>query len=100
MMRYDRLLNATNSLSHLDEFVEACVRMLDSGMSISESTTLPTQAALPQSDVVKLIQKHGLSDRQFSFFESEEEFMSVAASTPRSNCVMDSSKAIKSWIAI
>ena len=94
MMRYDRLLNATNSLSHLDEFVEACVTCWTQNTEFG-IYNLTNPGSVTTADVVKLIQKHGLSDRQFSFFESEEEFMSVAASTPRSNCVLDSAKAIQ-----
>ena len=33
-----------------------------------------------------------LVDKKFDFFEDEEAFMQEAATTPRSNCVLDSSK--------
>ena len=36
---------------------------------------------------------HGRMDGYFSFFDSEEQFMNMAAKTPRSNCVLDTSKA-------
>ena len=42
--------------------------------------------------VVDLIKASGVSNKEFSFFDSEDEFMHVAAKTPRSNCIMDSSK--------
>jgi len=47
-----------------------------------------------------MITRHGLSDRQFSFFESEQEFMQQAASTPRSNCVLDVGKAIAAGLPL
>ena len=43
-------------------------------------------------EVVELIRHSGVCRKEFEFFASEEEFMSVAAKTPRSNCVLDSSK--------
>jgi UDP-glucose 4,6-dehydratase len=43
-------------------------------------------------DVVALIQQRLQPGRGFDFFDSEEEFLKVAAQTPRSNCVMDNSK--------
>ncbi|MEZ6122100.1 MAG: sugar nucleotide-binding protein [Planctomycetaceae bacterium] len=93
MMRYDRLLNAQNSLSHLDQFVESCVacwtRRVDYGI-----WNLTNPGFVTTREVVDLIRKHGLSDRSFSFFDSEQEFMQLAAKTPRSNCVLDSSKAV------
>ena len=43
-------------------------------------------------EVVALIRQRLLPDHAFDFFESEEEFLRIAAQTPRSNCVMDNSK--------
>jgi dTDP-4-dehydrorhamnose reductase len=43
-------------------------------------------------EVVDLIQRSGVSRKDFKFFASEDEFMRAAAKTPRSNCVLDSSK--------
>ena len=45
-------------------------------------------------EVVQMISDAGLSSKEFRFFESEEVFMKIAAKTPRSNCVLDSSKAV------
>jgi hypothetical protein len=39
-----------------------------------------------------LIRQSGVSNKEFSFFKNEDEFMHLAAKTPRSNCTMDSSK--------
>lgn len=99
MMRYDRLLNATNSLSQLGEFVRACIacwtQRVDFGIY-----NLTNPGAITTRQVVDLITRHGLSSRKFSFFESEEEFMRIAASTPRSNCVLDSSKAVAAGLPL
>ena len=43
-------------------------------------------------EVVAAIKRAGVSNKEFSFFGSEDEFMHVAAKTPRSNCVMSSAK--------
>ena len=43
-------------------------------------------------EVVELIKESGVSNQTFDFFDDESEFMRIAAKTPRSNCVMDSSK--------
>jgi len=39
-----------------------------------------------------LIRQSGVCLKEFTFFSDEREFMASAAKTPRSNCVMDSSK--------
>jgi multidrug efflux pump subunit AcrB len=46
-------------------------------------------------DVVALIKRHGLTEKNFRFFDSEDQFMKLAAKTPRSNCVLDTTKAEK-----
>ena len=99
MMRYDRLLEATNSLSQLEEFVASCVecwtRRVDFGVY-----NLTNPGHVTTSEVVKLIGSFGLSKKEFSFFDTEAEFMKLAAKTPRSNCVLDSSKAIAAGLPL
>lgn len=92
MMKYDRLLNATNSLSHLGDFVEACVQCHTQDVDFG-IYNLTNPGSVTTRQVVEMIRDQGLCDREFSFFESEDEFMQVAAKTPRSNCVLDTSKA-------
>ena len=44
--------------------------------------------------------EEGVTDKEFQFFENEEQFMSNAAITPRSNCVLDTTKAEKAGIGL
>jgi len=99
MMRYDRLLMATNSLSQLDEFSGACV---DSWIQRIPFGTyhLTNPGSVTTREVVGLIRKHGLSTKEFQFFDSEDQFLQQAARTPRSNCVLDSNKAIAAGLKL
>lgn len=99
MMRYDRLLMATNSLSQLDEFADACVASWIQRVPFG-TYNLTNPGSVTTRDVVRLIQKHGLSNRDFQFFESDDQFMKLAAKTPRSNCVLDSTKAIAAGLPL
>jgi dTDP-4-dehydrorhamnose reductase len=99
MMRYDRLLMATNSLSQLDEFADACVASWIQRVPFGVYN-LTNPGSVTTRDVVRLIQKHGLSNRDFQFFESDDQFMKLAAKTPRSNCVLDSTKAIAAGLPL
>ncbi len=92
MMRYDRLLDARNSLSQLEEFVAACFRCWRQRVPFG-IYNLTNPGSVSTRDVVALIRKFGLSSKPFEFFDSEEQFMATAAKTPRSNCVLDVSKA-------
>lgn len=92
MMRYDCLLNATNSLSQLDEFAATCLACWTNRVPYG-TYNLTNPGSITTKDVVFLIRRYGLSNKEFRFFESEEQFMQLAAITPRSNCVLDTSKA-------
>jgi hypothetical protein len=51
-------------------------------------------------EVVELIRRSGICTKSFEFFSGEKEFMRVAAKTPRSNCVLDSSKLERAGIRL
>ncbi len=99
MMRYDRLLEATNSLSHLDEFADCCVASWTKRIPFG-IYNLTNPGFVTTRQVVGLIKKYGLSDKNFQFFDSENQFMTIAARAPRSNCVLDSTKAVNAGLPI
>jgi dTDP-4-dehydrorhamnose reductase len=91
VMRYSRLLDATNSISELQEFVEASLLCWE--MRVPFGTyNMTNPGAVTTREVVDLIKKNGVCDREFSFFSTEDGFMRTAAIAPRSNCVMNSEK--------
>lgn len=92
LMRYARLLEAGNSLSHLDEFVWATWQTWEKKVSFGVyNVTNP--GSVTTREVVELIQESGVAgDKEFSFFDDEDEFMAKAAKTPRSNCLLDTAK--------
>lgn len=97
LMHYNRLLEAENSISHLEEFVSACLDCHEKSVPFGTYNVTNT-GYVTTSRVVELIQEHLKPNKTFSFFESEEEFMQVAAKTPRSNCIMDNSKILNAGI--
>lgn len=91
LMRYQRLLEATNSISQLHEFVAATFACWEKRVPFGTyNVTNPGQVTT--HEVVDLIKQSGVCTKEFSFFKDEDEFMHTAAKTPRSNCVMDSAK--------
>jgi hypothetical protein len=50
--------------------------------------------------VTEWMREERVTDKQFKFFKDEEQFMNKAAKTPRSNCVMNTSKAEKAGIGM
>ena len=99
LMRYSRLLDAVNSISELHEFVEASLlcwkRRVPFGIyNITNPGSVTTR------EVVDLIKKSGICDRDFDFFHSEDEFMRTVARTPRSNCVLNCDKLSSTGIRL
>jgi dTDP-4-dehydrorhamnose reductase len=99
LLTYERLLEAENSLSHLDEFIAACVDCfrLNAPYGVYNLTN---PGSVWTSDVTALMRSLGVTDREFKFFDNEAQFMAQAAKTPRSNCVLDSSKALAAGLRL
>jgi 3,5-epimerase/4-reductase len=91
LMRYQRLLDATNSITELDEFAAATFSCW-TGRAPFGTYNVTNPGRVTTREVVELIRSSGVCQRKFEFFASEREFMETAAKTPRSNCVLDSAK--------
>ncbi len=91
LMRYQRLLEARNSISQRYEFASACLDTWQRRVPFGKyNVTNP--GSVTTHEVVEHILKSGVCNKAYEFFASEDEFMSKAAKTPRSNCVLDTSK--------
>ncbi|HAV12749.1 MAG TPA: dTDP-4-dehydrorhamnose reductase [Opitutae bacterium] len=99
LMCYENLLQATNSISQLDEFTAASLdcwlkRIPFGTYNVTNPGPITTQ------EVTELIHKSGLCNKAFKFFKDESEFMTKAAITPRSNCTMSSEKLLRAGISL
>jgi dTDP-4-dehydrorhamnose reductase len=90
-MRYDNLLEATNSISHLDEFVAATFACWEKRIPFG-TYNVTNPGYVTTKEVAALINESGVCTKDFSFFKDESDFMTRAAKTPRSNCIMSSAK--------
>lgn len=99
LLNYDILLEAENSVSHLEEFCQKCIECFtkDIEPGIYNMTNL---GSITTSQVTEWMINEGLTDRMFNFFNTEQEFMEKAAKTPRSNCVLDTRKAERAGIGM
>jgi dTDP-4-dehydrorhamnose reductase len=99
LMRYERLLEARNSISQLDEFVRACWECWERRVPFGVYN-MTNPGTITTHEAVELIKKIGVCKKDFRFFKDEDEFMRIAAKTPRSNCVLDSSKLLATGIRL
>ncbi len=91
LIRYDTLLEAANSISQLDEFVAGTFACWEKRVPFG-TYNVTNPGHVTTREVVDMIKKSGVCTKEFKFFANEDDFMHKAAKTPRSNCVMDSSK--------
>lgn len=99
LMRYERLLDARNSLSQVQEFAASCIsgwqREIPFGIY-----NLTNPGSISTREVTEMMTASGGISKQFKFFPNDDEFYQQAATAPRSNCILDSSKATAAGIGM
>jgi len=91
MMNYERLLDATNSVSQLTDFVKYCLRLWTKNCDYGIYNVVNTDP-ITTKQVTEKINTILKLNKKFTFFNNEKEMYKRAAKTPRSNCVLDNSK--------
>lgn len=94
IIKYPILLNATNSFSQLNEFVAATHNLQHTPGIFN----LTQPGYLNTKQVVEMLIKHNLTTNKL-YFKNIDDFKKTVA-TPRSNCVLDSSRAIRNGIKL
>jgi dTDP-4-dehydrorhamnose reductase len=99
VQRYSKVYDNVNSISHRADFVKACLDTweLRAPFGIYNVTN---PGFVTTRHVVEQIEKKLKLTRKFEYWTNDEEFYKVAAKTPRSNCVMDSSKLVAAGVKI
>jgi len=99
LIRYENLLEASNSISELNEFVAATFACWEKRIPFG-TYHVTNPGYVTTHEVVELIQESGVCTKTFNFFKDESEFMKKAAKTPRSNCIMSSGKLAAAGITM
>lgn len=96
---YARVYENVNSISHRHDFVRACLDLWQIRAPFGTyNVTNPGWVSTRQ--VIRLIEKHLKPARKFEFWTDDSEFYKLGAKAPRSNCIMDSTKLLKTGIAV
>jgi dTDP-4-dehydrorhamnose reductase len=99
VQRYPKVYENVNSLSHRGDFARACLDLWDRRAPFGiYNVTNP--GFITTRQVIAMLQRIQSLDREFQFWESDEEFYRVAAKTPRSNCVLDVSKLLSAGVQL
>ncbi len=97
IQRYDRVYDNVNSISHLGDFVRACLDTWEQRVPFG-IYNITNPGFVTTREVVELIRKWLRPDREFEFWTDDAEFYRVAAKTPRSNCILDSGKLLRAGV--
>lgn len=99
LMRYDRLLEVRNSISQRQEFAAAAVESLRRELpgGIYNATN---PGSITTSEVAEALRRHGICQRQFTYFESGEAFLQAPGRVFRASCILDPSKLAAHGIAM
>ena len=93
LMNYDTLVNVTNSLSHRGDFAKYIIDLLEQNVPFG-IYNLTNKGSVSTEEVVDLIKETILPNKVFNFFNSLDSFHKEVKA-PRSNCILDTSKAEK-----
>jgi dTDP-4-dehydrorhamnose reductase len=97
IQRYPKVYDNFNSLSHRRDFVNACLDLWSRRASFGiYNVTNP--GYISTREVVALIENILKPQRRFEFWNSDDEFYRFAAKTPRSNCILDTSKLLAAGV--
>ena len=99
VQRYTKVYDNLNSISHREDFAKACLDLCQVGAPAGiYNVTNPGWVTTRK--VVQRLEAILRPLKRFEFWESDEEFYRVAAKTPRSNCVMDSTKLLRAGVVV
>jgi dTDP-4-dehydrorhamnose reductase len=99
VQRYSKVYDNVNSISHRADYVSACLDTWENQAAFGiYNVTNP--GWVTTREVVKMIERVLKPGRKFEFWASDEEFYKVAAKTPRSNCVMDTTRLLAAGVKI
>jgi dTDP-4-dehydrorhamnose reductase len=96
---YSKVYDNVNSISHRGEFVKACLDLYQTRAPYG-TYNVTNSGWVTTRRVVERIQAILKPSRKFEFWTDDVEFYKFGAKTPRSNCIMDSSKLLNAGVKI
>ncbi|HZO84935.1 MAG TPA: dTDP-4-dehydrorhamnose reductase, partial [Verrucomicrobiae bacterium] len=97
LLRYPRLYDNVNSISHRLECVSACLDLWERRAPFG-IYNLTNPGFLTTRQVAALMEKILQPARRFEFWADDAEFYRLGAKAPRSNCILDVSKLLGTGI--
>ena len=96
ILKYERLLDAENSVSNKQEFVSACIQTITKKVPYG-IYNITNGGSITTRSITEKFKNTIAKDKTFTFVE-EDEFYKNVVKTPRSNCVMSNEKLLSTGI--
>ena len=96
ILKYDKLLDAENSVSNKQEFVSACIQTITKNVPYG-TYNITNSGFITTKQITEKFKQTIAKDKVFNFVE-EGEFYKNIVKTPRSNCVMSNEKLLSTGI--
>lgn len=96
ILKYEKLLDAENTVSNKQEFVSACIQTIQKEVPYG-TYNVANGGYITTKSVVEKLKSTIAKDKTFTFVE-EDEFYKNIVKTPRSNCVMSNEKLLSTGI--
>ena len=93
LQHYERVYDNVNSITHLDDFVRACLELWERQAPFGIYNVV-NPGVVTTRRIVEMIQQILNPARRFEFWENDEEFYRCQAKAPRSSCILDTSKLL------
>ena len=98
MLKYEKLLQAENSISNKQEFVSACIQTIIKKVPYGIYNVTNT-GFLTTDKLVEKLKTTIAKDKQFKLIDETELYNGIA-SAKRSNCVMSNEKLLSTGITM
>jgi len=97
LLAYERIYDHITSLSHLEDFVRACLDLYELKAPYGVyNVTNP--GAVTTRQIAHLMERLMRTPKTLEFWRDDEEFYSKAAKSPRSACILDTSKLLRAGV--
>jgi len=99
LQRYRKVYDHVTSLSHVDDFVKACLDLWECRAPFG-TYNMTNPGVVTTRQVVEMIQRFIEPTRPFDYWADDEEFYAEGARAPRSSCILDVSKLLSTGVKI
>ena len=92
LQKYEKLLEASNSISHKGDFVKACIHLFKNNCEYGVYNIV-NSGSINTSEVAEILKKNKLID-SYHLLDENEFYEQVKPKAPRSNCILDNNKLL------